>query len=156
MIKKPNFSYPEPQELEPIMAITLSPEDIPNPRKVTLMDTSIKEYLAEMLTHIHYMLDDLKYSRIMVNYEMHGRPHWHGWIEIFDVPKFYIHDIPILKDYGHFDISVEKGKIENSKYTDWLDYCIKQSPIWSDLCPALMWVICPQPKKPTKNSNLSV
>lgn len=138
--------YPEPQDLYNIMCITLSPEEIPNARKITLMDSTIKEYLAEILTHIHYILDDLKYCKLLLNFEMHHRPHFHGWIEITDPAKFYIHDIPLLEDYGHFQIEPEIVKRTNKDihYTDWSDYITKQSTIWQNLFPALQWVTIPQ------------
>lgn len=51
-----------------------------------------------------------------------GRLHWHGYIIINDIMRFYIYDVPVLIDH----MSICMKRITDSK--KWEQYCHKQHP----------------------------
>ncbi len=72
----------------------------------------------------------LQYCDITLRPELSSgsRWHYHGQILITNIMKFYIFDLPILRENG----SLEIDTITDIKI--WTEYCVKQKQIMKDIC----------------------
>ena len=117
---------------------TLAPEDIVvnewhsftfNPE----MQPLTPRFTLDLITW-HNGLDNifksLKYCDITLRPELSSgsRWHYHGQIKITNIMKFYIFDLPILRENG----SLEIDTITDIKV--WTEYCCKQTNIMKDIC----------------------
>ena len=78
----------------------------------------------------------LKYCEIKLRPELSqgSRWHYHGQIQINEIMKFYIFDLPVLRENGAYEIdSMSEVKI-SEKYNSWEDYCKKQEKMMKDIC----------------------
>lgn len=76
------------------------------------------------------MFKSLKHSSVKLNLELssNSRWHYHGTIKISNIMKFYIFDLPILKE----SCSLEIDKIEDLNI--WTAYCTKQESLMKPIC----------------------
>lgn len=76
------------------------------------------------------ILTGLKYSVIDVILEISskGRFHYHGYIQIKDIPRFVIHDLAKLRHYGTYEIDTIKD------YEKWDKYILKQERFMRKYC----------------------
>lgn len=78
---------------------------------------------------IYKLLKSLKHANYYMYPELSGkgRIHYHGWLEIHDVPQFYLMDVPRLIEHGHIKIDTHDG-------TDkWDIYITKSTGYMNDL-----------------------
>lgn len=135
MIKKNNMSAfanwnnrrhknmsPEDVTVNTHYAFTYNPDVQPVSPKFTLD-------LVTWHNGMDNIFKSLRYSDVELRPELSqgSRWHYHGQIIIKDVLKFYIFDLPVLRENGSYEIDI----INDPKI--WLDYCTKQEKIMKEL-----------------------
>lgn len=116
---------PPPEEMVANMAYAISynPEVQPLSPKFTLD-------LITWHNGMDNIFKDLKYSHVNLNVEMSSgtRWHYHGTIKVDNIMKFFIYDLPVLREHGSFEIDTI------SDNEPWKQYCHKQETLMKDIC----------------------
>lgn len=116
---------PSPEDMNDndIYSFTFNPEVQPLTPKFTLD-------LITWHNGIDNILKQLQFSNVVLRPELSqgSRWHYHGQIKIKNIMKFFIFDLPVLRENGSFEIDTIE---DNNK---WLDYCKKQETKMKDLC----------------------
>lgn len=101
-----------------LMAFTYNPELQP-------ITPNFKLDLITWHNQMDNIFKSLKYSRVELRPELSqgSRWHYHGHIKIDNIMKFYIYDLPILRQNGSYEID----KINDFKI--WMTYCTKQEEL---------------------------
>lgn len=104
-------------------AFTYNPETQPLTPKYTLD-------LITWHNGMDSIFKSLKYCDVELRPELSqgSRWHYHGLITINEIMKFYIFDLPYLRENGSYEIDT----IED--ITIWTQYCTKQEKIMKDIC----------------------
>lgn len=113
---------PPPEDLLPNIphSFSYNPETQPLTPKFTLD-------LITFHNGIDLQMKNLKYCTIKMNIELSSssRWHYHGIIIIKDIMKFFIFDLPFLKENAAFEIDTIKEETKDV----WTNYCTKQEKI---------------------------
>lgn len=129
--KKQGLKYscvkPETVSTDKCYSFSYNPEDQPSIErfyniKLTTYTSFIQKY-KEIFT-------SMKYCDIQACLEISqkGRLHWHGWIRINDVVRFYLYDLKKLMHYGTYEIDVINDEEK------WELYVVKQLDIMTEFC----------------------
>lgn len=114
---------PEDMKVNEGYAFTYNPEVQPLTPKFTLD-------LITWHNGMDNMYKSLKYCDITLYPELSqgSRWHYHGYIRLTDVMKFFIYDLPILRENGSYEIDIL------TDHEIWRKYVSKQENIMKDVC----------------------
>lgn len=110
----------------------------------------VKDRASRHSMYAKQVLQDLKGTAYCLNLEISptGRLHWHGYLQIFNIEQYAIHDILFLQKVATFCIK----PISNDE--KWGEYCTKQKALpWYRTITSLFWLPkypnAPPPKEST-------
>lgn len=116
---------PPPEEMKVNLgyAFTYNPEVQPLSPKFTLD-------LITWHNGMDNIFKDLKHCTVKLILEISSgtRWHYHGWITIKDIMKFFIYDLPVLRENGSYEID----HLNDTEV--WRKYCLKQEDLMKDIC----------------------
>lgn len=94
---------PEDCEVDKLYSFSLNPQEQPAIQNFyriklnTFKDWS--DQIENKIKRLHYC----QYS-LCIEISSNGRLHYHGYIKIKDIAKFYMYDIKLLKDIGCYEV----------------------------------------------------
>lgn len=123
------FKCIKPEQVIPDMnyAFSYNPEEQPTPQRFYNITLNCFESWSQK---IYEIFATLRYCEIETYMEIskNGRLHFHGYIRISDIPKFFFYDIKKLRHHGTYEID------EINDEDTWIDYCVKQREYMTDFC----------------------
>lgn len=128
---KYKYSCIKPEDMEKGTLYTFSY----NPEEQPLFEKFYKSRLNNLSDWSQKQIElfnSLKYCEIecVIEISQKARFHYHGYIMITDIVKFFIHDLAKLRHYGTYEID----KITDSD--KWKNYIYKQKRFMYDYCNA--------------------
>lgn len=114
------YKNPSPEDIiqDSIMAFTYNPKRQP-------LTPNFKLDLITWHNGMDNIFKSLKYCHIVLRPELSPglRWHYHGQIKIQEIMKFYIYDLPLLRENGSYEIDTIKD------LEIWTAYCSKQEEL---------------------------